>query len=110
MNKKIKIIEMIEQGFSNQDIAEATGAKYNYVSTVRCEYNEVATRPIYSLQTKPKLGTKLRRAYDIVVANPDATVSEVSRVVGLSASVFSKLEKRYGIRPPRERAPRVSKQ
>lgn len=103
MIKKIQVIELIEQGLDNASIAEQTGIRPEYIRACRSQYNAVASERAPSRLDKPKLGTKMRRAYDIIVANPDATSAEVSKVVNLSGGSILALEKRYGLTIKRER-------
>lgn len=92
---KPKIIELIGQGFSNDEIATKTGASKSHIVHTRVEYNECvpASERKYSkpLLTAPKEGTDSRIVYDYMILYPNARLSEVVADTGLSTGLIGKI-------------------
>lgn len=96
---KPAIIDMIEQGYGNQEIAQTVECSDNYVRLVRTEYNKLVKEPKRSLHSKPKQGTKWRAVYDYFAANPNATCTEASKATGANRGSCYRLRSRYLIAP-----------
>lgn len=96
IGQKAVVFELIAKGYSNDEIAEAIDVPSQYARNLRVEYNEVAglaRKP--SIRSKPRLGTESRKAYDYMVANPDASLVEVADATGISRTIPSGVRARY---------------
>lgn len=97
MKLKPQIIELIEQRYSNTEISKMLKCSAAYAVQVRADYNEVASAWIASKCKKPKEGTDSRKAYDFLVANPEATTSEVCKGAGVNNNAVRRTAIRYGL-------------
>lgn len=100
MSLKAKIIDMVEQGFNNEQIVEATGASYSSVQHTRSAYNESVApgdrkRSIRSKCTKPRAGTQCRLVYDHLVANPGCGFTELSNATGVDSAICGYVRRRF---------------
>lgn len=96
---KTKIIELIEQGRSNDEIMQATGASNSHVVHTRMRYNEFVPadqrkRSVPKL-TAPNPGTVRRIVYDYMVLYPRARLSEVVAATGVAIGTCGGVRHRY---------------
>lgn len=97
MTLKLQIINLIEKGYHNKRIASVLNASLRYIVTVRSDYNESAPVWIASRQKEPKQGTDSRKAYEFMIANPEATTSEVCKAAGVNNNAVRRTAIRYGL-------------
>ena len=97
MTLKLQIINLIEARLSNVEISQQLQCSAAYAMKVRAEYNEAATQRISSRHQKPKLGTDSRKAYEFMIANPEATTSEVCKAAGVNNNAVRRAAIRYGL-------------
>lgn len=96
---KTKIIELIEQNLSNDDIERITGASNSHIVHTRMEYNELVPedqrkRSVPKL-TAPKEGTVSRIVFDYMTLYPNARLSEVVASTGLPVGTCGGVRHRY---------------
>lgn len=96
---KTRIIELIEQGLSNDEIELKTGASKSHIVHTRMEYNELVPasmrkRSVPKL-TAPKEGTVSRIVYDYMTLYPNARLSEVVASTGLPVGTCGGIRHRY---------------
>lgn len=93
------IMQLVEQGLTNQEIEEKTGASAGNISKVRGMYNKSVPpeqrKASLKKLLKPKEGTKSRIAYDYMELYPNARLSEMVRDTELTTSVCGKVRHLY---------------
>jgi hypothetical protein len=96
---KTRIMNLVEQGFNNDQIEEQTGASKSHIVHTRMEYNEVLPedmrKPSVPKLTAPKEGTERRIVYDYMMLYPNSRFSEVVQGTGLPAGTVGSVRHRY---------------
>lgn len=96
---KSQVIDLVEKGLNNAQIMQATGASYQTVLNVRRRYNEVVAPKDRKISvhklTEPKPGTRSRKIFDYILANPEATNREIIPTVGVTSKEVQMVRQRY---------------
>lgn len=94
MKLKPIIIELIEKGYNNHQVAVASGASLNYVVSIRADYNAVSPVVYRSQSLAPKVGTKSRIVYDFILANPSCGFTETVERTGMDRGLVGTIRRR----------------
>lgn len=96
---KPKIIEMIEQGFTNDEIALKTGASKSHIVHTRMEYNECVPASERKRSSRkleaPREGTRSRIIYDYMSLYPNARFTEAVADTKLPAGLVGRVRHQY---------------
>lgn len=88
MTKKVQIIDLVQKGLSNLEIADAIGVSANWTRQIRA-----IIKPYDG--TYPRPFTKTKLACEFMRANPELSVIEVSRALGLKRSICQHAKDKY---------------
>lgn len=94
---KAAIIDLIERGYSNVEIAGAIDRSVKYVSNLRWEYNQAAKVPKKSIvcRIKPKSGSLSEKAWLYLSKNPAASLWDVKKATGVPTGITSRVRQKY---------------
>jgi len=94
---KAAIIDLIERGYSNVEIAGAIDRSVKYVSNLRWEYNQAAKVPKKSIvcRAKPSSGSLSEKAWLYLSKNPAASLWEVKKATGVPTGITSRVRQKY---------------
>lgn len=94
---KAAIIDLIERGYSNVEIAGAIDRSVKYVSNLRWEYNQATKVPKKSIvcRVKPKSGSQAEKAWLYLSKNPAASLWDVKKATGVPTGITSRVRQKY---------------
>lgn len=94
---KAAIIDLIERGYSNVEIAGAIDRSVKYVSNLRWEYNQAAKVPKKSIvcRIKPSSGSQAEKAWLYLSKNPAASLWDVKKATGVPTGITSRVRQKY---------------
>ena len=95
MTLKLQIINLIELGYQNRQIAAALNASLSYVVTVRRSFNEVSPVMYRSRIDAQKPGTKSRELCEFIKANPSMGFNEIVAATGQDRGLIGSVKRRF---------------
>ena len=95
MTLKLQIINLIEKGYHNKQIAAALNASLRYVVTVRADLNAASPVVYRSRIDLPKAGTKSRELCDFIKANPSMCFNEIVAATGHDRGLIGSVKRRF---------------
>lgn len=95
MKLKPQIINLIELGYQNRQIAAVLNASLSYVVTVRRSFNEFSPVVYRSRIDAPKPGTKSRELCDFIKANPSMSFNELVAATGQDRGLIGSVKRRF---------------
>ena len=95
MKLKPQIINLIELGYQNRQIAAALNASLRYVVTIRAEFNAASPVVYRSRIDAPKPGTKSRELCEFIKANPAMSFNELVAATGQDRGLIGSVKRRF---------------
>jgi hypothetical protein len=95
MTLKLQIINLIEKGYHNKQIAAALNASLRYVVTVRTDFNAASPVVYRSRIELPKAGTKSRELCEFIKANPSMSFNEIVAATGQDRGLIGSVKRRF---------------